>query len=101
MVRIRLTKNTLTKERGISSEPSHQGAAEWIDRAIELVKPHAKKICFRGDTDFSLTKNFDRWAEIIDFAFGMDACKGFKKRAEELAAGIQKHKTAERAGGGI
>jgi len=24
--------------------PSHDGAAAWIDKAIELVTPHAKKI---------------------------------------------------------
>jgi len=79
------TKEVLYIVNRPGNEPSHQGAAEWIDRAIDLVKPHAKKICFRGDTDFSLTKNFDRWAEIIDFLFGMDACKGLIKRAEELA----------------
>jgi hypothetical protein len=27
----------------------------------------------RGDTDFSLTAHFDRWAERVDFIFGMDA----------------------------
>lgn len=64
---------------------SHHGAAEWIDRAIDLVVLHAKKICLRGDTDFSLTRNFDRWAERVDFLFGMDACKGLVRRAEELA----------------
>lgn len=40
---------------------------EWIDRAIGLVKPHAVKVCLRGDTDFSLTENFDRWAKEVDF----------------------------------
>ena len=42
---------------------SHQGAAEWIDKAIGLVAPHAGRVCVRGDTDFSLTVNFDRWSE--------------------------------------
>ncbi len=79
------TKEVLYIVNRLGNAPSHQGAAEWIDRAIDLVKPHAKKICLRGDTDFSLTKNFDRWAESVDFLFGMDACKGFVKRAEELA----------------
>lgn len=63
---------------------SHQGCAEWIDRAIDLVEPHADKICLRGDTDFSLTKNFDRWEKRVDFVFGMDACAGLVKRAQEL-----------------
>ena len=63
---------------------SHQGCAEWIDRAIKLVEPHAGKICLRGDTAFSLTTNFDRWAEKVDFVFGMDAYMGLVKRAESI-----------------
>lgn len=79
------TKEVLYIVNRPGNVPSHEGAAEWIDRAIDLVYSHAKKICLRGDTDFSLTKNFDRWAKIVDFLFGMDACKGFVKRAEALA----------------
>ena len=51
---------------------SHQGAAEWIDKAVGLVAPHAERVCVRGDTDFSLTVNFDRWSEVADFIFGYD-----------------------------
>ena len=64
--------------------PSHDGAAEWIDKAIDLVSPHCERILLRGDTDFSLTKHFDRWSEQVDFVFGMDACKGFVSRAQAL-----------------
>ena len=53
--------------------PSHTGAAEWIDRSIALVAPHAKRECVRGDTDFSLTVNFDRRSQEADFIFGYDA----------------------------
>jgi len=63
---------------------SHEGAAEWIDKAIELVSPHSNKILLRGDTDFSLTAHFDRWSEQVDFVFGMDACPGFVARAQSL-----------------
>ncbi|MGH9009930.1 MAG: IS1380 family transposase [Acidimicrobiia bacterium] len=66
------------------NEPSHAGAAEWIDRAIELVAPHAERVCVRGDTDFSLTAHFDRWAERVDFIFGMDANQALRSRAEAL-----------------
>jgi hypothetical protein len=79
------TKEVLYIVNRPGNVPSHQGAAEWIDCAIELVNPHAKKICLRGDTDFSLTRNFDRWAERADFVFGMDAYAGLIKRAEELS----------------
>jgi len=64
--------------------PSHEGAAAWIDRAIDRVAPHAQRILLRGDTDFSLTRHFDRWAEQVDFVFGMDARKGLVARAEAL-----------------
>ena len=67
--------------------PSHDGAAEWIDKAIGLVAPHAKKVLLRGDTDFSLTRHFDRWSEEVDFVFGMDACPAFVARAEGLEEG--------------
>ncbi len=63
---------------------SHQGAAEWIDRAVALVSPHVGRVCVRGDTDFSLTANFDRWSEETDFIFGYDAQPGMKARAEAL-----------------
>jgi len=52
---------------------SHEGAAEWIDKAIELVWPYARTITVRGDTVFYLTEHLDRWAEIMDFVFGADA----------------------------
>jgi hypothetical protein len=37
------------------NRPSHDGAAEWMDRAIDLASTTFKKIWLRGDTDFSLT----------------------------------------------
>jgi len=52
---------------------SHDGAGPWIDKAIALVRPWARRLTLRGDTDFSLTGEFDRWAEEVDFLFGMDA----------------------------
>jgi Transposase DDE domain group 1 len=67
--------------------PSHTDAAVWIDRAIDLVAPHAPRVCLRGDTDFSLTANFDRWAEQADFIFGMDCNQALRVRAEALEAG--------------
>ena len=64
--------------------PSHTDAAGWIDKAIDLVEPHAQRICVRGDTDFSLTAHFDRWAARVDFLFGMDASPALVRRAESL-----------------
>ena len=64
--------------------PSHAGAAEYIDRAIAHVAPHAQRICLRGDTDFSLTAHFDGWSERVDFLFGIDAMPALCSRAEAL-----------------
>lgn len=78
------TKEVLYLVNRPGNAPSHQGAAGWIDKAIELVFPHAERVCLRGDTDFSLTANFDRWAEQVDFVFGMDANAALRSRAEAL-----------------
>jgi hypothetical protein len=64
--------------------PSHQDAAGWIDKAIDLVAPHADRVCLRGDTDFSLTAHFDQWAKRVDFIFGMDNNAALRSRAEAL-----------------
>jgi hypothetical protein len=64
--------------------PSHQDAAEWIDKAIDLVHPHASRVCLRGDTDFSLTAHLDRWADRVDFVFGMDNNPALRRAAEAL-----------------
>ena len=64
--------------------PSHTEAAVWIDKAIAQLEPHAHRICLRGDTDFSLTKHFDRWAERVDFVFGFACTAGMRTRAEAL-----------------
>ena len=64
---------------------SHEGCVKWMDRAIELVKPFAERITLRGDTDFTLTGELDRWdGEGIKFIFGMDAHRKVVALAEAL-----------------
>ena len=64
---------------------SHEGCVPWIDRAIELVRPYAGEITLRGDTDFSLTAELDRWdGQDIKFIFGMDAHPKVVQLAEAL-----------------
>ena len=66
---------------------SHDGCVPWIDRAIAQVRSRARRICLRGDTDFSLTVEFDRWVEQgVDFLFGMDAHPKVVGLAEALPA---------------
>lgn len=78
------TKEVLYVVNRPGNVPSHTEAAPWIDRALDLVLPHAARVCLRGDTDFSLTAHFDRWAARTDFLFGMDASAALCARAEAL-----------------
>jgi hypothetical protein len=64
--------------------PSHTDAAGWIDKAIALVRPHATRVCMRGDTDFALTAHFDKWAQQVDFILGTDSIAALRRRAEAL-----------------
>lgn len=67
---------------------SHHESVGWIDRAIELVKPHAGQITLRGDTDFSHTAQLDRWdGSGVKFILGLDAHPKVVALAEALAAG--------------
>jgi hypothetical protein len=78
------TKEVLYLVNRSGNAPSHAGAAGWIDKAIDLVAPHAPRVCLRGDTDFSLTAHFDAWASRVDFIFGMDNTTALRSRAEAL-----------------
>src|SRR6267142_2493259 len=64
---------------------SHEGCVPWIDRAIELLRPRAAEITLRGDTDFTLSAELDRWdGQGIKFIFGMDAHPKVVQLAESL-----------------
>ncbi len=78
------TKEELYLVNRPGNKTSADGAAEWIDRGIELVGETFGKVWVRGDTDFSLTKNFDRWNERVSFVFGYDTKPNLVKLAEEL-----------------
>lgn len=64
--------------------PSSTDAAPWIERAIARVAKYFKKVTVRGDTDFSLTRHLDGWAERVDFVLGYDACPNLVAAAEGL-----------------
>jgi hypothetical protein len=81
------TKEILFLENRPANAPSHKGAEKWIDAAIDLVEPYTKRVCLRGDTDFALTRHFDRWSERADFVFGMDASPGLVERANAVDPG--------------
>jgi hypothetical protein len=65
--------------------PSHWGAAQWFDKAIALCQGVFEEIMLRGDTDFALTVNFDRWTDAkVKFIFGFDAHVTLVALAEAL-----------------
>ena len=68
------------------NRPSHERAPEFFDKAIALCRRAGfRQVLLRGDTDFSLTRNFDRWdADGIRFVFGFDAKKNLIARAEDV-----------------
>jgi hypothetical protein len=70
------------------NRPSHEGAAGYYDKAIALCrKAGFVDILLRGDTDFSLTANFDRWdADRVRFIIGYDAVEVLKKQADGMDA---------------
>ena len=79
------TKEVLYLVNRSGNVPSHDGFVPWLDRAIALVRPYARSIFVRGDTDFSHTAHFDRWTdEGVRFVFGMDASPALVKLAESL-----------------
>jgi hypothetical protein len=68
------------------NRPSHEGAPAAFDKAIELCRRASfTDILLRGDTDFSLTTELDRWDDAgVRFVFGYDANPTFVDRSENL-----------------
>jgi len=58
-----------------ANRPSHEGAPVYFDKAVALCRQAGfTDVLLRGDTDFSLTKEFDRWDDDgVRFIFGYDA----------------------------
>ena len=67
-----------------ANRPSHEGVVPLYDRAIALCRQAGfTDILLRGDTDFSLTAEFDRWDDDgVRFVFGYDARANLVERAE-------------------
>lgn len=68
------------------NRPSHEYSPFFIDLAIEQCRSAGfEKIVVRGDTDFALTENFDRWSEEgVQFVFGIDQMPKLVKLADSL-----------------
>ena len=70
------------------NRPSHEQAAEYLDRAITLCRRGGfRQVTLRGDTDFTQTKHLDRWdGDGVRFIFGIAAMANLIGRAEGLPA---------------
>jgi hypothetical protein len=67
-----------------ANRPSHEGVVPLYDRAVALCRQAGfTDILLRGDTDFSLTAEFDRWDEEgVRFVFGYDARANLVEKAD-------------------
>jgi len=68
------------------NRPSHEGAWYWIDKAVEVCRRAGfRKITVRGDTDFSQTRELDRWdSGGMKFVFGINAMANLENLADSL-----------------
>ena len=73
-----------------ANRPSHEGVVDYYDRAIALCREAGfTEVRLRGDTDFSLTAEFDRWdTDGVRFVFGYDARANLIETAQSSDAEI-------------
>lgn len=86
MISLANTQEPLYLLNRSGNRPSHEGAAAYFDKAVELCRQAGfRRIRLRGDTDFSQTTHLDRWDDDnVKFVFGFDAAKNLYEKAEEL-----------------
>jgi hypothetical protein len=85
------TREVLRLVNRSGSRPSHEGAADALDRALATCfRGGFRKALLRGDTDFSQTQHLDRWHADgrIRFLFGFDAKHNLQEIAEQLPENV-------------
>jgi Transposase DDE domain group 1 len=71
------------------NRPSHEGAADQVDRSVWLcMKAGFDLIVLRGDTDFAQTEHLDRWNGVpnVRFVFGYNAMPNLIDVVENMPA---------------
>lgn len=98
LVSLANTKEQLYLDLHGANRPSHEGVTPLYDNAIDLCRTAGfTDILLRGDTDFSLTANFDRWDDDgVRFVFGYDAKANLVDIAEDQPDDLY-HELAVRA----
>jgi hypothetical protein len=84
------TREVLRIVNRSGNRPSHEGAAEALDRAMATCfRGGFRSVLLRGDTDFSQTTHLDRWDADprVRFLFGYDCMPNLRTLAEQLPAG--------------
>ena len=69
------------------NRPSHEGAAEEIDRVLTVCFDGGFcRVLVRGDTDFTQSKHLDRWDDDqrVRFIFGVDCLGNLLTRTDDL-----------------
>ena len=87
VVTLENTGEVLFLENREGNRPSHEGAADYLDRSIETCRKGGfQQILLRGDTDFSQTQHLDRWnaQDDVRFVFGFDNVKPLQEEADNL-----------------
>ena len=83
------TREVLRIVNRSGNRPSHEGAADALDRAIATCfRGGFRSVLLRGDTDFSQTEHLDRWNADprVRFIFGYDCMPNLRALAEQLPA---------------
>ena len=81
------TQEVLSVVNRSGNRPSHEGAAEQVDRALAVCfRGGFRRVLLRGDTDFAQTEHLDRWNadSRVRFLFGYDALPNLVSLAEQL-----------------
>jgi len=81
------TKEVLSVVNRSGNRPSHEGAAEQVDRGLATCfRGGFRCVLLRGDTDFSQTEHLDRWNADprVRFVFGYDATPNLVDLANRL-----------------
>lgn len=80
------TKELLYLKNRSGNRPSHEGAAELFDLAVQDCRRAGfRKIVLSGDTDFSQTDYLDDWDDDgVEFVFGYDARPNLVATAQSL-----------------
>jgi hypothetical protein len=81
------TREVLRLVNRSGNRPSHEGAAEQVDKALAVCfRGGFRRVLLRGDTDFSQTAHLDRWDadERVRFLFGYDTMPNLVALADSL-----------------